>query len=128
MISNPRRNVKRSSGRVAFFVRNGIVVEILRMEKNECCFIKVTFTSSVSKLFCVTYPPEKLQFTSFLPNFEKFPLTMKTFNVETIIFGDFNENSLIYNQMTNRIKNLLNAYALHICKKEPTWVTAGTKS
>ena len=115
MISNPRRNVKRSSGRVAFFVRNGIVVEILRMEKNECCFIKVTFTSSVSKLFCVTYPPEKLQFTSFLPCFEKLPLTIETFILETIVFGDFNENSLNVNQRSIENKNLLNAYALHIC-------------
>ena len=128
MISNPRRNVKRRSGRVAFYVRNGTVVEILRMEKNECCFIKVMFTSSVSKLFCVLYRPEKLQFTSFLPNFEKFPLTMKTFNVETIIFGVFNENLLNVNQRTIKNKKLLNAYALHICNNEPTRVTTETKS
>ena len=74
------------------------------------------------------YQPEKLQFTSFLPYFEKLHLTIKTFNVETIVSGDFNENSLNVNQRTIKNKNLLNAYALHICNNEPTRVTTETKS
>ena len=44
-ISNPRKNVKRRSGGVAFYIRSGLVVKILPLETQiECCLIKVTFT------------------------------------------------------------------------------------
>ena len=129
IISNPRKNVKRRSGGVAFYKRNGLVVKIRALETQiECCLIKVTFTSSVSKLFCVKYRPEKFQLTSFLPEFEKLLLTIKTFHVETIIFGDFNISSVNVNQRTMKYKNLLNAYNFDICNNEPTWVTTKTGS
>ena len=70
IFSNPRKNVERRSAGLAVYIRNGLIVKLLPPGTQiKCCLIKTTFTSSVSKLFCVIHWPEKLQLISFLPEF-----------------------------------------------------------
>ena len=60
--SKPKKRLKRRSGGVAFFFREGIEFYPIEFEKKvECSIFPTIFESKRIKIFCVTYRPQQFK-------------------------------------------------------------------
>ena len=127
--ANPRKEAKRRSGGVAFYIRNDFhYTPVEYVSDIECSIIKVNFNGKDSKLFCVIYRPDTHKFTQFLQQFEDLLLFLKSLKYELYLFGDFNIDTLKDETNNNRYDNFLNAYDLAVQNSEPTRVTPQSKT
>ena len=69
--ANPRKEAKRRSGGVAFYLRNEFHYTPVELVSDiECSFIKVNYNDKNSKLFCVIYRPDTYKPIDILQQFE----------------------------------------------------------
>ena len=124
--ANPRKEPKRCSGGVAFYIRNDLhYIPIDFVSDIECSIIKVNYND---KLFCGIYRPDTYKPTQFLQQFENLLLFLKCLKYESFLFGDFIIDTLKNETNINRYENILNAYDLAVQISEPTRVTPTSKT
>ena len=127
--TNPRKQAKRRSGGVAFFIRNDLHYTPVEFVSDiECSIIKVTFNDKDVKLFCVIYRPDTYKHTHFLQQFDDLLLFPKSLKYESFIFGDFDIDTLKDETNNNRYENILNANDLAVQNSEPTRVRPTSKT
>ena len=125
--ANTRREAKRRSGGVAFYIRNDLHYTPVEFVSDiECSIIKVTYNNKDIKLFCVIYRPDTYKPTQFLQQFEDLLLFLKSLKYESFLFGDFNTDTLKNETNINRYENILNANEIQ--NSEPTRVTPTSKT
>ena len=126
--ANPRKEAKRRCGGVAFYIRNDFHYTPVEFVSDiECSIIKVKHNVKDSKLFCVIYRPDTYKATQFLQQFEDLLLFLKSLKYESVLFGDFNIDTLIHETNKNRYEIILKAYDLAVQNSEPTMVTPTSK-
>ena len=122
--ANPRKEAKRRSGGVAFYIRNDFQCTPAEFVSDmDCSIIKVNYNDKNSKLFCVIYRPDTYKPTQFLEQFEDLLLFLKSLKYESFLLGDFNFDTLIDETKKNRYENIVKAYDLAVQNSEPTSVT-----
>ena len=86
MESVPRKNFKRMSGGVAFYVKNSIKYKPIEFISDiQCNIIEVKFTYSTT--ICVIYRPETLRQNQFLQKLEKRLCFLNSRNNETVFLS-----------------------------------------
>ena len=126
--SKHRHNVKRRSGGVAIYVKNGIEFRPIAFDSDiECKILEIKFSDDDVKLVCVVYRPWTMRLTQFFPKFEHVLHFINSFNHESIIFGDFNIDTLKTDCDHENYVSLLNAYDFQHRNVEPTRVTPKSK-
>ena len=127
--ANPRKEAKRRSGGVAFYIRNDFHYTPVEFVSNiECSITKLNYNDKDSKLFCVIYRPDTYKPTQFLQQFEELLLFLKSMKYESVLFGDFNVDTVKDETNNNRDENILNAYELAVQNSEPTRATPTSKT
>ena len=127
--SKPREFFKRRSGGVAFYVKEGIKYSNIDFQTEiECSIIQLTFPENVVKNFCAIYRPETLRLTKFFAEFEALLYFLKTIKSESILFGDFNIDTLVEHKTKTDYINLLTAYDFQVSNSLPTRVTPISKT
>ena len=127
--ANPRKEAKRRSGGLAFYIRNDFhYTQVEFVSDIECSILKVNYNDKDSKLFCVIYRPDTYKPTQFVEHFEDLLLFLKALKYESFLFGDFNIDTLIDGTNKNRYENILKAYDLAVQNSEPTRVTPTFKT
>ena len=93
--ANHRKEAKRRSDRVAFYIGNDLHYTPVEFVNDiECSIIKVNYNVKDIKLFCVIYRPDTYKPTQFLRQFEDLLLFLKLLKYESFLFGDFNIDTL----------------------------------
>ena len=101
--ASPRKEAKRRSDGVAFYIRNDFHYTPVEIVSDiECSIIKVNYNDKDSKLFCVIYRPDTYKPFQFLQQFENLLLFLKSLKYESLLFGDFNIDTLIDETNKNR--------------------------
>ena len=127
--TNPRKEAKRRSGGVAFYIRNDIHYTPIDFDNDiECSVFKVNYSDKNNQIFCVIYRPNTLKLTQFLQQIEDLLLFLKSLKYESFLLGDFNIDTLKDETNNNRYENILNAYDLAVQNSEPTKVTPTSKT
>ena len=89
--ANPRKEAKRRSGGVAFYITNDFHYTPVEFVSDiECLIIKVNYNDKDSKLFCVIYRTDTYKPTQFLQQVEDLLIFLKSLKYESFLFGDFN--------------------------------------
>ena len=101
--ANPRKEAKRRSGGVAFYIRNDFHYTPVEFVSDiECSINKVNYNDKDNILFCVIYRPDTYKLTQFLLQFEELLFFLKSLKYESFLFGDFNIDTLIDETNKNR--------------------------
>ena len=125
----PRKEAKRCSGGVAFYIRNDLHYTPVEFVSDiGCSIIKMNYNDKDIKLFFVIYRPDTHKFTQFLQQFEDMLLFLKSLKYESFLFCDFNIDTLKDETNFNQYENILNAYDLAVQNSEPTRVTPTSKT
>ena len=90
----------------------------------ECKIIEVNFGNAIFKNFCVVYRPHAHKLTAFFPEFELLLQFLRSLKHDTIIFGDFNIDTIKDSADKTNYENLLLAYNFKRQNSEPTRVTS----
>ena len=72
----------------------------------ECAIIEVDFENSIFRNFCVVYRPQAKSLTTFLPEFELLFQLLRRVKHDTIIFEDFNIDTIKDSAEKIKYKNL----------------------
>ena len=124
-----RLNVKRRSGGVAIYVKNGIGYRHVSFAIDiECKLLEIQFNVDDVKLVCVVYRPETMRLTQFFPKFEEVLHFINSFNHDSILFGDFNIDTLKTDRDHENYVSLLSTYDFQLRNFEPTRVTPKSKT
>ena len=122
--SVPRQTNEKAGG-VGFYARADLSYRIISFESPiEHVIVEITFTNKSKINFCLIYRPQTCRLTTFMPEFEKLLLFLKTLNNETIIFGDFNIDTLVESTEKKNYLDLLASFSYENQNFEPTRVTA----
>ena len=82
--SVPRKNFKRRSGGVDFYVKNPIKYKPIEFTSDiQCNIIEVQFTDTYSTTICAIYRPETLRLNQFFPKLEKLLHFLNSRSTET---------------------------------------------
>ena len=101
--ANPRKEVKRRSGGVAFYMRNDLHYTPVEFVSDiECSIIIVNYNDKDIKSFCVLYRPDTYKPTQFLQQIEVLLLFLKSLKYESFLSGDFNIDTLEDETNNNR--------------------------
>ena len=110
-------------------MKNGIEFSPIAFDADiECKILKIKFSDDDVKLVCVVYRPETMRLTQFFPKFEHVLHFINSFNHESIIFGDFNIDTLKTDCDLENYVSLLNAYDFQLRNFEPTRVTPKSRT
>ena len=127
--ANPRKEAKRRSGGVAFYIRNDFhYTPVAFVSDIECSIIIVNYNDKDSKLFCVIYRPDTYKPTQFLQQFEELLLFLKSLKYESFWFSNFYIDTLIDETNKNRYEDILKAYDKPVQNSETTRVTPTSKT
>ena len=111
------------------YVKNGIEFSPLAFDTDiECKILEIKFSDDDVKLVCVVYRPETMRLTQFFPKFEHVLHFINSFIHESIIFGDFNIDTLKTDCDHENYVSLLNAYDFQLKNFEPTRVTPKSRT
>ena len=126
--STPRLNCKRRSGGVAFYVKDGYCFEPIDFNTEiECSIIEIRLDDNNTKNACVVYRPDTFRVNKFLDHFKKLHF-LSPLRSETVIFGDFNIDTLIDNTDSRKYTNLLKAFRFEVRNNLPTRITINSES
>ena len=126
--SKPRKNYKKRGG-VAFYVHETLKYSPIEYDTDiECAIIEVDFGHSVLVNFCVVYRPQANKLSAFFPEFELLLQFVRSLKHDTIIFGDFNIDTIKESADKIKYENLLLAYNFRRQNSEPTRVTPTTST
>ena len=126
--ANPRKEAKRRSSGVAFYIRNDIhYAPVEFVGEIECSVFEVTYNQKYIKLFCIIYRPGTYKPTQFLQKLKDLLPILKSLKYESLLFGDLNIDTLKDERNNNRNENILNAYDLEVQISEPTRVKPTSK-
>ena len=121
--SKPRRSNKTRSG-VAPYVEKSLKYTPRHFKTQiECTLIAVHFGEKILGNFCVVYRPQSHKMKDFLLNFEDLLLFLRTLKHYSVLFGDFNIDTLKENEDRSDYENLITAYCFKRQNSEPTRVT-----
>ena len=124
-----RQNAKRRSGGVAFYVKKGLSFQVVSFETDiECLIIKITRENKTLYNICAIYRPETVKINNFLGYLENLLYFLKGLPGETLLFGDFNIDTLKDDLDKKKYMALLEAYDFEIQNNLPTRVTPTSKS
>ena len=127
--STPRLDCKRRSGGVAFYVKDGYYFKHIEFNTEiECSIIEIRLDDINTKNVCVIYRPETFRVKKFLEHFEKLLHFLTSIRSETVIFGDFNIDTLVNDTDSKNYKNLLMAFGFEVQNNLPTRITINSKS
>ena len=122
--SLPRQTNERAGG-VGFYARADLRYRIISFESLiEHMIVEITFANNSRINFCLIYRPQTCRLTTFMPEFEKLLLFLKTLNNETIIFGNFKIDTLVDSTEKRNYHDLLASFSYENQNFEPTRVTA----
>ena len=124
-----RLNCKRRSGGVAFYVKDGYYFKPIDFNTEiECPIIKIRLDDNNTKNACVVYRPDTFRVNKFLDHIEKLLLFLKILMSETVIFGDFNNDTLIDDTDSRKYTNLLKAFGFEFRNNLPTRIKINSNS
>ena len=127
--STPRLDCKRRSGGVAFYVKDGYHYKPIDFNTEiECSIIEIRLDDNNIKNACVIYRPDTFRVNNFLDHFEKLLHFLNSLRSETVIFGDFNIDTLVDDTDSRKYTNLLKAFGFEIQNSLPTRITIHSKS
>ena len=90
-----RPNAKRRSGGVALYVKDGLSFQVVSFKTDiECLIIKITSDNKTSYNICSIYRPETIKINNFIGYLETVLYFLKGLPGETLLFGDFNIDTL----------------------------------
>ena len=75
------------------------------------------------RIFCVVYRPQSHRMKYFLPDFEDLLQFSRTLKYDTILFDDFNNDTIKESKDQSDYENLITAYCVRRQNSEPTRVT-----
>ena len=108
--ANPRKEAKRRSGDVAFYIRKDLhYIPVEFVSDIECSIIKVKYNDKDIKLFCAIYRRDTYKTTQFFQQFEDLLLFLESLKYESFLFADFNIDTVKDGTNNNRYENFLNA-------------------
>ena len=124
-----RPNAKRRSGGVVFYVKDGLSFPVVSFKTDiECLIIKITSDNKTLYNICSIYRPETIKINNFIGYLETLLYFLKGLPGETLLFGDFNIDTLKDDLDRKKYVALLEAYDFEIQNKLPTRVTPTSKS
>ena len=90
-----RQNAKRRSDVVAFYEKNGISFQVVSVKTYiECLIIKITGENKTLYNICSIYRPETVKINKFMGHLDNLLYFSKGLPGETLLFGDFNIDTL----------------------------------
>ena len=118
-----RQNAKRRSSGVAFYEKDGLSFLVVSFKTDiECLIIKITRENKTLYNICSIYRPETIKINNFIGYLETLLYFLKGLPGETLLFGDFNTDTLKYDLDKKNVA-LLEVYDFEIQNKLPTRVT-----
>ena len=121
--SVPRQTNQKAGGE-CFYARADLRYSIISFESAiEHVIVEIAFANNSRISFCLVYRPQRCRLTTFMPEFEKLLFRLKTLNIETTIFCDFNIDTLVKSthKKLSQSSRLINYENQNF---EPTRVTA----
>ena len=123
-IASKLRRSNKARGGVAFYVEEPLKYFPGHFETEiECTILKIGFAEKILRTFCVVYRPQLHKMKGFLHNFEDLIHFLRTFKRNTILFGDFNIDTIKESKDKSDYENLITAYCFKRQNSEPTRVT-----
>ena len=124
-----RQNAKRQSGGVAFYVENGLSIQVVSLKVDiECLIIKITRENKTLYNICSIYRPETIEINNFISYLETLLFFLKGLPGETLLSGDFNIDTLKDDLDKKKYVALLEAYNFEIQNKLQRGVTCTSRS
>lgn len=124
LLSIPR-DTGRKRGGLGFYVHESLTYKrIDYTSKIECAIIEICFNDNQYRNICLVYRPHINKMSHFLPEFENLLQFLRKLKYDTVLFGDFNIDSLKYSTDRINYDNVLSAYNFKRQNNEPTRVTA----
>ena len=110
-----RPNAKRRSGGVAFYVQDGLSFQVVSFKTDiECLIIKITSENKTLYNICSIYRPGTIKINNFIGYLETLLYFLKGLPGETLLFGDFNIDTLKDDLDRKKYVALLEAYDFEI--------------
>ena len=90
------RQTNKKAGEVGFYARVDLRYRLISFESSiEPVMAEITFANDSKMSFCLLYRLQTCRLTTFLSEFETLLFFLKTLNSETIIFSDFNIDTIV---------------------------------
>ena len=121
--SKPRNNGQKRGG-VAVYLKRSLQFERINFTSDlECLIIRVMGSNRIVKNFCVVYRPQN-SINIFIEDLDKLFAFLRNLKEETLIFGDFNIDTLKPSYEKTKYENLIHSYGYRIRNFQATRVTA----
>ena len=123
VLSKPRKT-KKPRGGVAFYISESVEFEPIEFETEiESAIIRVKFGPGIYRIFCVIYRPQSHKMKQFLLELENLLNFLRSLKDDSMIFGDFNIDTIVESKETKDYENLLTAFDYRKQNNLPTRVT-----
>ena len=121
--SKPRNNGQKRGG-VAMYLKRNLMFERINFTSDlECLIIKVMGSNRIEKNFCVVYRPQNT-INRFIEDLDKLFAFLRNLKEETLIFRDFNIDTLKPSYEKTKHEILTQSYGYRIRNYQATRVTA----
>ena len=121
--SKPRNNGQKRDGVAMYLKRNLIFERINYTSDLECLIIRVMGSNRSEKNFCVVYRPQN-SINRFIEDLDKLFAFLRSLKEETLIFADFNIDTLKPSYEKTKYEILIQSYGYRIRNHQATRVTA----